>query len=236
MPILPPSRFFPPAEEAEADGIVGFGGRLTPEWLLDAYRHGIFPWPTGEPGTPVPWCSPDPRAVIELERFHVPRRLERTCRSGKFDVTFDRNFAGVTGGCATAPGRRGQTWLTRPMIHAYTRLFELGHAHSVEVWRAGELAGGLYGVAIAGLFAAESMFHRCRDASKVALVRLVSHLRERGYTLLDIQQLTPHTAQFGAIEIERNEYLARLAQALRQPVSFQAGIDGSPRRHGGHGA
>jgi leucyl/phenylalanyl-tRNA--protein transferase len=155
-----------------------------------------------------------------LHRFHVPRRLQQTCRSGRFQLSIDRDFAGVIGGCATAAGRVGRTWLTPAMIRAYRRLFHLGHAHSVEVWQEGRLVGGVYGVAIAGLFAAESMFHEVRDASKVALVRLVSHLRERGYALLDIQQLTPHTAQFGAVEISRREYLLRLADALRQPTTF----------------
>jgi leucyl/phenylalanyl-tRNA---protein transferase len=220
MPILPPSKFFPPAEEADAEGVIGFGGHLTPQWLLDAYSHGIFPWPTGDPQVPIPWVSPDPRAVIKLDLFHVPRRLRRTCRSGRFEVTVDRDFPAVIRGCATAEGRVGRTWITPPMIRAYTRLHELGHAHSVEVWNEGRLAGGTYGVAIGGLFAAESMFHRVRDASKMALVSLVSHLREKGYSLLDIQQLTPHTAQFGAIEIPRRQYLGRLAEATVQPVSF----------------
>jgi leucyl/phenylalanyl-tRNA--protein transferase len=220
MPTLSPSQFFPPAEEADADGLIGFGGQLTPEWLLDAYRHGIFPWPSGDPRLLVPWCSPDPRAVIEWQRFHVSRRLQRTCRSGQFEVSLDRDFAAVIRGCATASGRRGSTWLTPAMRRAYTRLFQLGHAHSVEVWHEGRLAGGVYGVAIAGLFSAESMFHRVRDASKVALVRLVEHLRQRGYLLLDIQQLTAHTAQFGANEIPRQEYLRRLALALAQPTTF----------------
>jgi leucyl/phenylalanyl-tRNA--protein transferase len=220
MPILPPSPFFPPAEDADADGLVGFGGKLSPEWLLDAYRHGIFPWPTGNPHTPTPWCSPDPRAIIEWERFHVPRRLERTCRSGRFQLSLDQDFVGVIRGCATAAGRPGQTWLTPPMVRAYCRLFRLGHAHSVEAWQEGRLVGGVYGVAVGGLFAAESMFHEVRDASKVALVRLVSHLLRRRYVLLDIQQLTPHTAQFGAIAIARREYLLRLAQALRRPTTF----------------
>jgi leucyl/phenylalanyl-tRNA--protein transferase len=222
MSILPPSRFFPPAEEVDAEGILGFGGRLLPDWLLDAYQHGIFPWPTGDPGMPIPWCSPDPRAVIDFQRFHVPRRLVRTCRGGRFTVTRDRDFRGVIQGCATCGGRLGRTWLIPSMIRAYQRLFELGHAHSVEVWHEGRLAGGIYGVALGGLFAAESMFHRIRDASKVALVHLVEHLRERGYTLLDIQQLTPHTAQFGAIEIPRRDYLRQLGAALEQPVSFAA--------------
>jgi leucyl/phenylalanyl-tRNA--protein transferase len=223
MPLLPPSRFFPPAEEVDPEGLVGFGGKLTPEWLLDAYQHGVFPWPIGDPDVPIPWWSPDPRAIIELDRFHVSRRLARTIRGGRFEVTYDRDFAGVIRGCATAADRAGGTWLTPQMIRAYTRLFRLGHAHSVEVWRDGRLAGGTYGVAIAGLFAAESKFYRVRDASKVALVHLVQRLRTRGYALLDIQQLTPHTAQFGAIEIPRREYLARLAQALAQPVTFADG-------------
>ena len=220
MPLLPPSRFFPPAEEVDPEGLVGFGGRLTPEWLLDAYQHGIFPWPTGDPDVPIPWWSPDPRAIIELDRFHVPRRLARTIRSGRFELSCDRDFAGVIRGCATAADRAGGTWLTAQMIRAYIRLFRLGHAHSVEVWQDGRLAGGTYGVAIAGLFAAESKFYRVRDASKVALVHLVQRLRARGYALLDIQQLTPHTAQFGAIEIPRREYLTRLAKALAQPTTF----------------
>lgn len=220
MSILPPSRFFPPAEDADPEGVIGFGGKLTPEWLLDAYQHGIFPWPTGNPRVPTPWCSPDPRAIIELDRFHVPRRLARTCRSGRFRVTTDQDFAGVIQGCATANGRLGGTWLTPAMVRAYRRLFDLGHVHSVEVWYEDQLAGGTYGVAIGGVFSAESMFHHVRDASKVALVALVGHLRERGFALLDIQQVTPHTEQFGAVEIPRREYLLRLAAALGQSVMW----------------
>jgi|SRR3989304_5808917 len=220
MSKLPPSRFFPPAENAESDGLIGFGGKLTPEWLLDAYSHGIFPWPIGEIDWPVAWWSPDPRAIIEFQRFHVSRRLRRTCKSAQFIVTLDRDFQGVIRGCATASGRVGQTWLTKKMIAAYVRMHQEGHAHSVEVWQDEKLAGGSYGVAIGGLFAAESMFYRVRDASKVALVHLVEHLKRRGYMLLDIQQLTPHTARFGAIEIPRDEYLSRLVEALNKPVSF----------------
>ncbi|MBN2022245.1 MAG: leucyl/phenylalanyl-tRNA--protein transferase [Pirellulales bacterium] len=223
---MPPSRFFPPAEEAGAEGLVGFGGELGPEWLLDAYRHGIFPWPITDVEAPIAWWSPDPRAVIELDGFHVPRRLGRTCRHGQFQVSRDRDFPGVIRGCATAGDRRRGTWLTDEMIAAYIRLHELGHAHSVEVWQQGRLVGGTYGVSIAGLFAAESKFYRSRDASKVALVHLVEHLRGRGYSLLDIQQHTPHTAQFGAIEIPRARYLRRLAAALSQPVTFAADDSG----------
>ena len=217
---LPPSRYFPPAEIAGPEGLLALGGRLTPQWLLDAYGHGIFPWPQSDADELLPWCSPDPRAIIEFDRFHVPRRLGRTCRSGRFEVTFDRDFAGVVRGCATADGRIGATWLTRRMIRAYSRMFELGHVHSVETWHEGQLAGGLYGVAIGGLFSAETMFHRVRDASKVALVHLVAHLKARGYRLLDIQQLTSATAQFGVIEIPRSDYLARLAEAMEASAEF----------------
>ncbi len=220
MPILPPSDYFPPAEDADPEGLVGFGGELSPEWLMDAYRHGIFPWPITDFEAPLAWWSLDPRAVIEFDHFHVSRRLRRTCRGGKFEVTRDLDFEGVIRGCAMAPGRLNQTWLTEEMIEAYTRLHCLGHAHSVEVWYGHELAGGVYGLAIGGLFAAESKFYRVRDASKVALVHLVEHLRECGFMLLDIQQLTPHTARLGATEISRKEYLARLADAVDLTVSF----------------
>ncbi|MBN1589070.1 MAG: leucyl/phenylalanyl-tRNA--protein transferase [Pirellulales bacterium] len=220
MPQLPPSRFFPPADSADPDGLVAIGGRLSPEWLLDAYSHGIFPWPMGDRDEPMFWWSLDPRAIIELDGLHVSRSLCRTLRSDRFEVTSDRDFAGVIRGCAVGPGREGGTWITPRIIRAYMRLFELGHAHCVETWHEGRLAGGVYGVAIGGLFAAESMFHRVRDASKVALVHLVNHLRRRGYRLLDIQQLTPHARRLGAIEISRDEYLGRLTDALAAPADF----------------
>jgi leucyl/phenylalanyl-tRNA---protein transferase len=168
----------------------------------------------------VAWWSPDPRAVIEFDRFHVSRRLRRTCRGAKFEVTRDLDFAGVIRGCAMAPGRVNQTWLTPEMIEAYVRLHKLGYAHSVEVWYERELAGGVYGVSIGGLFSAESKFYRVRDASKVALVHLVEHLRARRFTLLDIQQLTPHTERLGAVTIPRAGYLGRLADAIEQPIRF----------------
>ncbi len=220
MTILPPSPFFPPAETVESEGLVGFGGELGPDWLLDAYRHGIFPWPITDIEAPMAWWSPDPRAIINLDRFHVSKRLQRTCHSGRFRVTMDQDFAGVIRGCATGPGRVGETWLTADMIEAYIGLFALGHAHSVEVWQDDLLAGGVYGVSIGGMFAAESKFYRVRDASKVALVNLVSHLAQRGFELLDIQQLTSHTARFGATEIPRKQFLARLARALSKPATF----------------
>ena len=220
MPILSPSLFFPSAEDADPEGLIGFGGKLTTEWLLDAYTHGIFPWPITDFDAPLAWWSPDPRAVIEFDRFHVPRRLNRTCRGNKFQVTRDRDFAGVIRGCAMVPNRVGQTWLTPDIIDAYIELHRAGYGHSVEAWYGGELAGGVYGVAIGGLFAAESKFYRVRDASKVALVHLIEHLRTQGYRLIDIQQLTPHTARLGATTIPRTEYLSRLANAVSIPVDF----------------
>lgn len=216
---LAPPRFFPPPTATTPDGLLCIGGRLAPEWLLDAYAHGIFPWPMWE-DEPVAWWSPDPRAIIELDGLRVSRRLQRTVRSGKFRVTCDQDFAGVIQGCATAGDRPGNTWLTPAMIAAYCRMHALGHAHSVEVWQADRLVGGTYGIAIGGLFAAESMFHFERDASKVALVHLVSHLSACGYRLLDVQQWTAHTGTMGAVEISRDEYLRRLAAATELPVRF----------------
>ncbi|MEX0712988.1 MAG: leucyl/phenylalanyl-tRNA--protein transferase [Pirellulales bacterium] len=215
--VLPPARFFPPAEHASAEGLIGIGGELTTDWLLDAYRHGIFPWPQGKV---LAWWSPDPRAVIELDGLHVSRRLARTCRGDRFQATRNRDFHGVIEGCRTTGSRRRGTWITTAMVRAYLELHRLGHAHSVEVWHEGTLAGGAYGVSVGGMFAAESMFYRVRDASKAALVHLVGHLRSRQFTLLDIQQFTPHTARLGAREIARHEFLARLAGALESPATF----------------
>jgi leucyl/phenylalanyl-tRNA---protein transferase len=242
---LPPSRFFPPPTSTTPEGLLCIGGQLSPEWLLEAYSHGIFPWPMWA-DEPIAWWSPDPRAIIELDALHVSRRLQRTLRSGKFRVTCNQAFESVIRSCATAGDRRDNTWLTPAMIEAYCRMHTLGHAHSIEVWLPlplgegrgegalpaiahpdlrlkGEemrLVGGTYGIAIGGLFAAESMFHTSCDASKVAVVNLVGHLRARGYEMLDIQQWTPHTGRLGAITIPRAEYLRRLATATRKRVSF----------------
>jgi leucyl/phenylalanyl-tRNA--protein transferase len=211
MPRLP---FFDP-ELADEHGLVAVGGDLRPEFLLLAYRRGIFPWYAE--GDPVCWWSPDPRAVFELDRFHVPRRLARTLRQGRFAVTVNRAFAAVIRGCADRPEG---TWITADMIAAYERLHRLGHAHSVEAWAGVELAGGVYGVALGGLFAGESMFSRLRDGSKVALAHLVERLRQHGFRLFDIQMRTEHTARLGAVEIARAEYLARLREALACEVMF----------------
>jgi len=214
-----PPKFFPPPSESTPDGLIAVGGDLSPEYLLDAYRHGIFPWPVYE-DEPMLWWSPDPRAVLPLDDLHISRRLQRTLRSGKFRVTCNQAFAEVLAGCATGPGREGGTWLNDEMIAAYVEMHRLGHAHCVEVWQNSRLVGGVYGIAIDGLFSAESMFYRERDASKVALANLVAHLKIRGYQILDVQQWTPHTGRMGAVEISRDEYLERIAVAVEQEVTF----------------
>jgi leucyl/phenylalanyl-tRNA--protein transferase len=207
---------FPDPREATADGLVAMGGDLGPNRLLEAYRHGIFPWSA----EPVTWWSPDPRAIFELEAIHVPRRLERTLRQRRFLVTYDCAFREVIRACAApAPGREN-TWLEPALQRAYIKLHQLGHAHSVECWRDGELVGGVYGVALGGFFAGESMFHCVTDASKVALVHLLRHLRERGFRLFDTQVATAHTRRLGAVDIPRRDYLKRLEQALEVEARF----------------
>jgi len=207
---------FPDPRSADARGLVVVGGDLSEARLLAAYRQGLFPWTVN----PVTWWSPDPRGIFELDQFHMAKSLAKTIRQGVFEITMDRAFPEVMAGCAaTAPGRR-HTWITPEFVAAYTKLHESGHAHSVECWRDGTLAGGIYGVAAGGLFAGESMFHRENNASKVALFHLVRHLRERNFVLFDIQMVTPITRQLGAVEISRDDYLARLAQAVKLPCVF----------------
>ena len=164
----------------------------------------------------IEWFSPDPRAILPLDNFHVPHALRRLLRRDVFEMTIDTAFSEVIRGCA----KRKDTWISREIIQSYTRLHELGHAHSVEAWKEGKLAGGLYGVAVGGAFFGESMFHRVTDASKVALVTLVEHLRARKFVLLDTQWLTPHLQQFGGIEISRNHYLRLLRRAVELPRKF----------------
>jgi leucyl/phenylalanyl-tRNA--protein transferase len=202
-------------ESADDLGLVAVGGDLGPQRLLAAYRAGVFPW--YDEDEPVHWWSPDPRAVFELDAFHVSRRLARTIRSGRFTLTVNRAFAQVIRCCAD---REEGTWITPEMMAAYEELFRRGHAHSVETWAAGVLAGGVYGVAVGGLFAGESMFTRRTNASKVALAFLVDRLRQRGFELFDIQFLSDHTAALGAVEIPRREYLARLRRAVTREVTF----------------
>ena len=213
------SRHFPPVELADEDGLLGVGGALEPDWIIDAYRHGIFPWPVDDT---LAWWSPDPRGVLEMADLKISRRLARTLRSGRFTVTCDEAFAEVLAACAEVPRDDGGTWITSEMLDAYCHLHELGVAHSVETWQDDRLVGGIYGLAFGGFFAGESMFYRETDASKVALVRLVWHLESRGFVLFDLQLLNEHTERLGGSEIPRREYLRRLADALDLDVSFGA--------------
>jgi leucyl/phenylalanyl-tRNA--protein transferase len=207
---------FPDPRLADAEGLVAVGGDLSVARLLLAYRSGLFPWTV----EPVTWWSPDPRAVLELDRFHVSRSLARVIRQRRFEITTDRAFAEVMAGCAAPARGRRSTWITPEFIGAYTELHRRGHAHSLECWRAGQLAGGIYGVAIGGFFAGESMFHRVNDASKVALFKLTERLRGRGFALFDLQVLTPITTQLGGRNIPREEYLERLARAVKLEREF----------------
>jgi leucyl/phenylalanyl-tRNA--protein transferase len=209
---------FPPVESADDSGLLGIGADLEPGTLLKAYRSGIFPMPIG-PQDDVGWWSPDPRAVIPLDGLHVARSLAKSLK--KYAVSFDTAFDRVVEGCADPTRPNG--WITDEVHLAYRRLFDLGWAHSVEVHdREGKLVGGLYGVAIGGLFAGESMFHRARDASKVAMVHLVEKLRRDGAELFDVQWHTPHLATLGAIEIPRAGYLDVLASATSGPNRWSA--------------
>lgn len=191
--------------------------KLTPQLLLNAYSQGIFPMAEDDV---IYWYDPDPRTIIPLETFHVPRSLARTIRRSRFEVRADTAFRAVMEACAEpAPGRE-VTWINEEIITAYCELHALGFAHSVETWQDGVLVGGLYGVSLGGLFAGESMFSRATDASKVALVHLVERLRRGGFVLLDTQFMTNHLQRFGAIEIPRAEYQARLIHALKRWARF----------------
>lgn len=238
MPSLDTSRWrFPDPSSADRDGLVGFGADLEPATLLHAYRQGIFPWP--HPGMPLPWFSPDPRGVIWPDGLRVSRSLRQRLRRCGWETTVDQAFETVITACAEHERPEG-TWIVPEMRSAYLRLHELGHAHSVEVWRAGELVGGLYGVGVGGVFTGESMFHHVTDASKVALVDLVDRLAEAGGRLVDVQLVTDHLASLGAQPMPRREYL-RLLHGLRdaplrlpperRPVARlapAAGRDGGP--------
>ena len=208
---------WPAPDPADELGLVALDYNLTPERLISAYRHGIFPWPDSNPFSPIPWVCPPRRAILEFEELHVPKNLRKAQRASTDLVfTLDRAFEPVICACAAAarPGQRG-TWITPAMISAYVEVHRRGHAHSVEAWRGSALVGGLYGVTAAGVFTGESMFHRIDDASKLCVLHLIEHLRGRGSTWLDIQQLTPHFALLGAREITRREFLAKLSAERR---------------------
>ncbi len=192
---------------------------LTPELLLTAYAQGVFPMAHEEDGQ-IDWYSPDPRAILPLDRLHASRSLRRTIRSGIYKVRFDTAFTEMMVACAAPGPGRESTWISDEIIEAYTWLHELGFAHSVETWLGDEMVGGLYGVSLRGLFAGESMFSIRPNASKIALYFLVEHLRERGFSLLDVQFQTPHLAGLGAIEVSQTRYRYYLRQALAIDARF----------------
>lgn len=208
---------FPAVERAlrEPDGLLAAGGGLSPRRLLRAYRHGIFPW--YGPGQPILWWSPDPRTVLIPEQLHIGRSLQKTLRKGEYEVRYDTAFDAVITACAAPRADGHGTWLTDEMVAAYRELHRLGHAHSAESWYRGELAGGLYGVAIGKVFFGESMFTRRSDASKVAFARLVARLRERGYTLIDCQVASAHLARFGAVAMPRRHFIDALRHGCALP-------------------
>jgi leucyl/phenylalanyl-tRNA--protein transferase len=194
---------------------VGVGGDLAVETLVDAYRRGIFPWP--HPGLPLPWFSPDPRAVLHPEEVRVSRSLRQRLRRSGWSTTVDAAFDAVVAACAERPWREG-TWINRHMRQAYGRLHRMGWSHSVEVWEDDVLVGGLYGVRVGACFTGESMFHRATDASKVALVDLCRRWAEAGGVMIDVQLPTEHLASMGAVQLDRTSFLASLAVARDRVV------------------
>jgi leucyl/phenylalanyl-tRNA--protein transferase len=205
---------WPAPDPADDLGLVALDYNLSPARIISAYRHGIFPWPDGDSLRPIPWVCPPRRAILEFAELRVPKNLRKAQRAlaPRLRFTIDRDFAGVIRACAAAP-RPGQTgtWIIPQMTAAYLEVHRRGHAHSVEAWADDLLVAGLYGVSAAGVFTGESMFHRIDDASKLCVLHLVEHLRARGSTWIDIQQLTPHFERLGAREISREEFLAKLA-------------------------
>jgi len=208
----PASRWALPDPAVAGDDLIAVGADLAAGTVLAAYRTGLFPMRVSR-GGPLAWWSPNPRGIIPLDGLHVSRSLRRSC--GRFTVTVDTVFGDVMRACADP--RRPDGWIDESFITAYTELHRLGWAHSIETWRDGELAGGLYGIAIGGLFAGESMFHRTTDASKVALVALVERLRRAGAVLFDVQWTTRHLSSLGAVDVSRGTYLELLRQAVARP-------------------
>lgn len=212
---------FPDPRTANKHGIVCFGLRLDVPTLVDAYAHGIFPWPVG-PRIPVPWCSPAMRGVLDFAQVHVSRSLSRFLRKTPWRTFIDRDFPAVVAACAKQPrpGQRG-TWITPAMVAAYVELHRAGHAHCLSCYAGEHLVGGIYGVFVGGVFSAESMFHAADNASKLCLLALIGHLQSLGLAWMDIQTLTDATAPFGAIEIPRDEFLLRLAAARARRIEWR---------------
>jgi leucyl/phenylalanyl-tRNA--protein transferase len=194
--------------------------KITPDVLLKAYACGIFPMAESADDPTLYWVDPEQRGIFPLDRFHVPARLARTVRTTPFTIHVDRDFDAVIDGCAQAATGRDRTWINARIRALYRQLFDIGHCHTVEVYDGERLVGGLYGVSLAGAFFGESMFHRARDASKIALVHLVARLKAGGYSLLDTQFVTAHLATFGAVEIERARYQRLLDAALTHDADF----------------
>lgn len=211
---IDPGRFlpFPPVEQAlrDPDGLLAFGGDLSPRRLLMAYRAGVFPW--YNQGQPILWWSPDPRSVLFPERLKISRSLRKTLRNTEYEVSLDTAFAEVIAACAAPRDEDGGTWITEDMQRAYLHLHELGHAHSVECRHDGELSGGLYGIAIGGVFFGESMFSRRRDASKIAFAHLVKQLMAWDFRLIDCQVHNAHLQSLGAECIARTEFTRLLGE------------------------
>ncbi|MCH2612534.1 MAG: leucyl/phenylalanyl-tRNA--protein transferase [Pirellulales bacterium] len=213
---------FPDRGTADEYGLLCIGGELTPWWVLAAYFQGIFPWPiqVDDQEEVLGWFCPDPRAVIPPGVMHIPKRLQRKLRSGRFRVTSDQAFDAVIAGCAGPRQGQDGTWITAELIEGYRELHQLGFVHSLEVWESDTLVGGVYGLSIGGYFSAESMFHTVSDASKAALAVLGRHLVEQGFTLWDIQQNSEHCSRLGAIEMPREAFLAQHAASISLDVEF----------------
>ena len=209
---------FPDVKKATPEGLVAVGGNLSPKRLLSAYRQGIFPWYSEN--QPIFWWSLDPRGIIPLDDFHVGATLIKVLKRKIFEIKINTAFEDVMRACAVRSDGSESGWITEEMISAYTELHRLGNAHSIESWRNGKLVGGVYGIAIGGLFAAESMFYLESNASKIALTALVERVKETGFTLFDCQMVTNVTKRMGAIEISREEYLKQLNKALLQNCKF----------------
>ena len=210
---------FPDPEQTAVEGIVVIGGELNTANLIEAYRRGIFPWPID--GWPLPWFCPEERAIIEFEELHIPHSLLREQKRTPFRLTIDEAFREVVEACANSTRKDDVgTWITSDVIRAYSKLHDFGQAHSAEAWDGDKLVGGIYGVDPGGAFAGESMFYLRPNASKLALLHLIGHLRERGLDWLDIQVMTPHMRAFGAKCITRREFLRRLESALARGLKL----------------
>jgi leucyl/phenylalanyl-tRNA---protein transferase len=216
-----PDFFWLPPDPADPLGLVALDRHLTVDRLISAYRRGIFPWPDSALPGAIPWVCPARRAILEFDALHLPKSLRRVRAASALRFTIDRAFADVIHACAAMPRpSQSGTWITPAMVNAYTELHRRGHAHSVEAWDGHQLVGGLYGVTAGDIFTGESMFHRVNDASKLCVLHLIGHLKDRGATWIDIQQLTPHFAALGAREIPRAEVLGRLTVAQRASLAL----------------